>query len=122
LPRKLVYLTDNIPGDETPQKQAVMGVVRDLESYLGLTAVRLGLEDVWDVNSPEDAKGEELHDFLKDVSYASFSLDDQATKLEQVGASTFLYENYQSGAKFRDDYQKAFHEKPFVSDFVHWRW
>lgn len=66
-PRKLVYLTDNIPVHETPQKPAVMGVISDLERYLGVPAEGVSVEQMWNSEPPEDAKGEKLHEFLHEV-------------------------------------------------------
>jgi hypothetical protein len=72
LPRKLVYLTDNMPMDDTPQKQAVIGVARDLEAYLRIEAKSVSLEELWNAKPPEDAKGEELYDFLHEVRNLDF--------------------------------------------------
>ncbi|KAF2007617.1 amidase signature enzyme [Amniculicola lignicola CBS 123094] len=105
LPLKLVVLSDNMPTESTPQKQAVMSIVQDLEAYLEIPPIRISLENLWASNPPDDAKGEKLYDFL-----------------QEVGASTFLYENFHSGAHFRDEYRKKFQQNPFVSDFVQWRW
>jgi hypothetical protein len=67
LERKLVFLTDNMPADDTPQKQAVMGVVRDLEAHLGVEAEAVSLEGVWNSKPPAAADGEKLHEFLAEV-------------------------------------------------------
>jgi Asp-tRNA(Asn)/Glu-tRNA(Gln) amidotransferase A subunit family amidase len=44
LPRKLVYLTDNMAIGDMPQKSCVIGVVRDMESFLGVEAIGVSVE------------------------------------------------------------------------------
>lgn len=40
-----------------------------------------------------------------------------------IGLTTFLYANYwESGKGFLASYHDAFHEKPYVTSFVQWRW
>jgi hypothetical protein len=56
-----------MPTEDTPQKQAVMGVVRDLESYFGIKAIGVSLQDLWNSDPPDGAKGEKLDDFLREV-------------------------------------------------------
>lgn len=67
LPRKLVYLTDNMPLNNTPQKRAVTSVVRDLEAHLKTEAESVSLKELWNSRSPEAVKGEKLYDFLHKV-------------------------------------------------------
>lgn len=50
-----------------PQKQAVLGVIHDLESFFGIEAIGVSLEGLWNSNLLRDAKGEKLFDFLDGV-------------------------------------------------------
>ena len=110
-----------MPTDDTPQKQAVLSVLRDIEAYFGIEAIGVSLEDLWNENPPEDAKGEKFHDFLNEVCKSNL-LKETPLMLSKVGGSTFLYENYHSGAHFRHKYREKFQKNPFVSQFVQWRW
>jgi hypothetical protein len=68
LPRKLVYLVDNMPSGDAPQKESVMGIVRDIEIFMDDEASGVSVEGLWNADPPEDAHGASLHEFLKDVS------------------------------------------------------
>ncbi|KAF2252332.1 amidase signature enzyme [Trematosphaeria pertusa] len=105
LPRKLVYLTDNMPTQHTEQKQLVMKLVDDLREYLGVDAVAVSLQKLWKDLPPAQVHGESLHDFLK-----------------EVGGSTYLFEYYHRFDKFRRKYREKFGKDPFVGHFVQWRW
>ncbi|KAF2801513.1 uncharacterized protein BDZ99DRAFT_577459 [Mytilinidion resinicola] len=85
-----------MPEGSTPQKE-VMRLVNGLASYLGVTANGISISTLWDAKPPDAALGEPLHEFLK-----------------EVGASTFLYENYQSAADFRDDYREKLNKNPSI--------
>jgi hypothetical protein len=105
LPWKLVYVTDNFSIEDTPQKRCVMGDLRVMELILGVEAIGVSVEDLWNTNPLENANRESLRDFLK-----------------EVGASTLLYTNYHSATNFRADDRKVHGIDPPVSKFVQWRW
>ena len=63
-----------MPAEGTPQKQAVMGMIRDLESHLEVQATAISIEDLWNSNPPDDANGEKLHYFLDGVGCPSVIL------------------------------------------------
>lgn len=69
LTRKLVYLTDSMHAEDTPQKQAVMTLIRDIGTYMGLAATPISIEDLWNSAPPEEAQGQSLHDFLHEVRH-----------------------------------------------------
>jgi len=56
-----------MPREETPQKKAVMGVICDLETCFEVESIGISLEDLWNSNPPDGAKGEKLSDFLNEV-------------------------------------------------------
>ncbi|KUJ13471.1 uncharacterized protein LY89DRAFT_737451 [Mollisia scopiformis] len=105
LPMAIVVPIDLFPTADTPQKRLVLKLVEDLEKHLKVEAQRVSISGLWDDQPPQAAAGESLQDYLR-----------------EVGANTFLYENYHSTANFRDDYRKKFGRAPFSSPFVTWRW
>ncbi|KAH8588310.1 amidase signature domain-containing protein [Bisporella sp. PMI_857] len=105
LPMAIVIPIDLFPPNDNLQKRLVLGLVEDLEDHLKIEAQRISISDLWNKQPPQAADGQSLHEYLK-----------------EVGASTFLYENYHSTAGFRDDYLKKFGRTPFSSPFVRWRW
>lgn len=56
-----------MPEDETAQSQTVMGIVHDLESFLDIEAIAVGVQDLWNSKPPEAAKGGKLFDLLAEV-------------------------------------------------------
>jgi hypothetical protein len=89
LPEKLVYITDHMSAEDTPQKRCVMDLVQDMEVSLGMEAIDMSVEDLWDSDPPEDAHGQGLQDFLKDVSRtASLAPSANERRSAQVPSST----------------------------------
>jgi hypothetical protein len=99
-----------------------MGMVKDIESYCGIEAIRMDTEALWNSNPPTAAHGASLHEFLKDVRTRISKCCTISANNKKVGASTFLYSNFHSTSAFRGDYRQKFDKDPFVSKFVQWRW
>ncbi|KAF1941474.1 hypothetical protein EJ02DRAFT_455138 [Clathrospora elynae] len=64
LPRKLVCFTHDTLGAESLQKQAIMGVVRNLVASLGIEVIEISPQIFWQSKQPGHAKGEKLHYFF----------------------------------------------------------
>jgi len=50
------------------QLKIIDNFVADLEKSLGVKHKRVSFNEVWDSDPPEEAKGESLQEYMKDVS------------------------------------------------------
>ena len=53
------------------QLKIIDNFVADLEKSLGVKHNRVSFNEVWDSDPPEEAKGESLQEYMKDVSQFS---------------------------------------------------
>lgn len=67
LPVALVFPTDSGYQENTSQSIIVNDMVRDFESFLGVTARRISVSSLWEENPPSEAEGQSLHVYMKDV-------------------------------------------------------
>ncbi|KAF2676238.1 amidase signature enzyme [Lentithecium fluviatile CBS 122367] len=103
---QVIFLTDDHkPAQGSMQAKILAEVIQQLGEFIGNDVRSVSLAALWKSSPPEEAQGETLHEYL-----------------DEVGACTFLYENYHTLSNFRDDYLGKFHRDPFVSQFVQWRW
>ncbi len=69
LPVALVFPTDSGYQENTSQSIIVNDMVRDFESFLGVTARRISVSSLWEENPPSEAEGQSLHVYMKDVCF-----------------------------------------------------
>ncbi|KAG8529751.1 uncharacterized protein KY384_005232 [Bacidia gigantensis] len=94
-------ITESLPS----RKKVVLDFLEDFGAFLHIKAERIKLSELWGQSPPKEAKGQSLHEYLKDV-----------------GRDTFLYANYHSGTGFPYTYREKFGKNPFVTKLVQWRW
>ena len=102
---RILFPRDLVSAKKSPQHSIVLDFVKDLEVFFGIKSEETGIDELWVTNSPKEADGASLHEFL-----------------EKVGKDAFLYASYHSATSFRDSYRDQFGKAPIVSPFVQWRW
>lgn len=87
------------------QIELLKAFVKDLESIFEVEHQAISFEEAWGKAPPEQANGESLSDYMKDVSRDSF-----------------FYEDYHNFDAFRKDYREKFGRNAYISAPVRWQW
>ncbi|KAK0102662.1 hypothetical protein ONS95_006266 [Cadophora gregata] len=104
-PPLLLYLLDYLPTSNADQMALLDCFATDLGMSMGTEVVKLSIADSWKVNGPAEAHGKTIDEYF-----------------EEVATQTFLFDFYHSFQQFRDDYFNKHHKKPYINDFIQWRW
>ncbi len=87
------------------QLKIIDDFITDLENSLGVKHKKVSFSEVWASNPPLEAKGESLHEYMKDA-----------------GRNSFFYDDYHHFDKFRKDYYREFKKTPYISPPIRWQW
>ncbi|KAF2116745.1 amidase signature domain-containing protein [Lophiotrema nucula] len=84
---------------------------RDLDEFLGFARASLNNEvknikkETWNANPPPGSNGRKFHNFTNGLVY-----------------NPFYYDGYHGTQSFRNDYQKRFNKKPYVTPHMQMKW
>jgi len=67
-PKSVLYLTDFFPAANPDQEAITLQFMNVLEDFLGVTATKISLAELWLENPPEEAEGKSLAKFLETAS------------------------------------------------------
>lgn len=68
LPRSVYVLEDSFPSNTKIQTSMVMKAAEDSAAHLGTKLQTINLVSLWADTCPPEAKGEPLHEYLREVS------------------------------------------------------
>ena len=102
----LIYPTDYMALiTNSDQIKVIDDFVADLEVSLGVKHRKVSFEAVWATSPPQEARGEDFHEYMKDACRDSFFHDD--------------YHNFD---QFRAEYYEKYSKAPYVSPPVRRQW
>ncbi|KAF2117001.1 amidase signature domain-containing protein [Lophiotrema nucula] len=100
----IIYPRDFLPVANTVQMGLIDKFVQDLEATFDVRKTELSIADLWKEKTPQEARGADITEFLKDV-----------------GVKSFCYGVAEELQSFRDEYWKKHSKAPYVNPVMRWR-